>query len=388
MSIVISPTIQNGKLNGLGVEQRYPTKQRGLSFYEGVENTEINRDIVKNHRGLFYAVSFKSDRVILTRDILGSKPLYYNDRLAVSNFKKFVPEFREVLPGEYLELGYDGEVIFQEITEFFEVIKPGEFDKPVIEERIIESLEKKKFGNACLSFSGGIDSSFLAYFYDVPLIAVTASKAEEKRIKDAARLLGKDVDIFRFDLETLKNTLPAVITAIETSNPLQVSIALPIYLSMNYAKSLGFTEIVFGQGADELFGGYKRYENLIGKSLEKALLEDILNIGDNNLVRDAKLSYINEMKLHTPYLDFDIIESALSIPVEFKIYRESGRVIRKYFLRELARRYIPTELAYASKKAIQYSTNTYKMLEKVAKSYKAELGDFLRGMHGDQAELH
>ena len=133
---------------------------------------------------------------------------------------------------------------------------------------------------------------------------------------------------------------------------------------MRFAKSLGFSEIVFGQGADELFGGYRRYEDMDYRQLELELKKDIVEIGEKNLVRDNKVSYGLEMKLHTPYLQWDVIRCALSIPVELK-GKKNGETIRKYILREIAKEIIPREIAYRDKKAIQYSTKTAKMLRKI-----------------------
>lgn len=379
MSLTAFPQIEDGRIKSIDVELRYPSRKEGLSFFEGVESLPKSEKLPADVRGLFYAVIFRSDRVVLSKDILGSKPLYYNQDLRISTFKKFVPNYREVLPGEYLEIGYDGEIIKQEIYGFEDVFRRRELDVSEAEEIIITSLKNVRVKNACISFSGGVDSSFLTYFYDVPLISVTASKAEEERIRETAKLLGRDVNIFRFDEGDVKNALVEVVRAIENTNPLQVSIAVPIYLAMNYAKTLGFEEIVFGQGADELFGGYKRYENMIGKNLEKAIEDDVRNLGVNNLIRDHKLAYYNQIKLVAPYLQFDIIEAALSIPASLKVRREEG-VVRKYILREIASRYIPREVAYKEKKAIQYSTNTYRILEKIAKRSGMSLRDFLMGL--------
>ncbi len=379
MSLTVAPLVENGRVKSLDVELKYPSKKDGLAFFEGVDGIPSSGSLPSEVRGLFYAVIFKSDRVILAKDVLGSKPLYYNQNLRISTFKKFVPDYVELLPGEHLEIGYDGGVIRQEIHGFDNVFDRQSFDRDEAEERIISALESVRTGNACLSFSGGVDSSFLAYFYDVPLISVTASKSEEERIKETAKLLGRKVDILRFDENAVRAVLTDVVRAIEDTNPLQVSIAVPIYLAMNYARSLGFDEIIFGQGADELFGGYKRYENMIGKSLERAMEEDIRNLGVNNLIRDHKLAYFNQIKLIAPYLSFDVIEVALSIPANLKVNRDDG-VVRKYILREIARRFIPREVAYRDKKAIQYSTNTYRILERIAKRSGVSLQDFLRGL--------
>ena len=380
MSLIVQPSIEEGKIRNISVEVRYPSEKRDLTFYDGLTDPKPSPTLPSSHRGLFYLVSFKPSRVVMVRDVLGSKPVYYNRNLEISSFRKFVDEHHELMPGEYVEIGYDGEVLRQEVTDFFDVFTITEFEWGEVEERIVRSLERAEIGNACISFSGGVDSSLLAAFYDVPLIAVTASGEERKRIEDSARKIGKDVEVFEFDESTVAKEIRNVVDAIETTNPLQVSIAIPIYLSMKFAKNLGFDEVIFGQGADELFGGYKRYENVIGKNLEKAIVEDVRNLGRNNLERDTKISYHLQMKIVTPYLDFDIIESALSIPPDLKVRREGGKVIRKYFLREMARKHIPAEVAYKEKKAIQYSTKTYSILEKIARKSGKSIPEFLKGL--------
>ena len=378
MSITVQPAIEDGKIKNISVEVEFPSQKRDLTFYDGLDKPRVSSDLPSTYRGLFYLVSFKPSKVVMARDVLGSKPVYYNNRLEISSFRKFVENHLEVMPGEYVEIGYDGEIIKQSLTDFSDVFKKQEFDRRDVEERIIGSLKSVKIGNACISFSGGVDSSLLAAFYDVPLIAVTASKDERERIEDSARKIGKDVEIFEFDEEVVAEELRNVVNAIETTNPLQVSIAIPIYLAIKFAKNLGFNEVIFGQGADELFGGYKRYENVVGKNLEKAIVEDVRNLGQNNLIRDTKISYHLQMKMITPFLHFDIIESALSIPANLKVRREGGTVTRKYFLRELARKFIPAEVAYKEKKAIQYSTKTYSILEKLAKKSRKSIPEFLR----------
>ncbi len=369
------------KVNGkkIDVNVKYPSKQENLTFFEGIEEIRYERDLPKKIRGLFYAVIFKPDRIVLCKDVLGSKPLYYNSSLTISSFKKYLgDDFESVRPGEIIEIGYDGDILRRDFYSFDDVFEKKEIEPKEAEENIIKALESFKPKNACIGFSGGVDSSLLAGIYDLPLVSVTASKKEKERIEESAKVLGRSVEIFEFKEKDVQACVGDVVYAIETTNPLQVSIAIPIYLTMKFAKNLGFSEIIFGQGADELFGGYKRYENLMGKSLERAIKEDIVNIGENNLIRDTKLAYFNEIKLIAPYLHWDIIEAALSIPVSLKIRREGERVIRKYFLRELAKRFISEKIAYQEKKAIQYSTNAYKLLDKIAKRRGKTLKEYLR----------
>ena len=149
-------------------------------------------------------------------------------------------------------------------------------------------------------------------------------------------------------------------------------------MALKFAKELGYSRIVFGQGADELFGGYKKYEALEGKELEEQLRSDVKNLGKDNLVRDVKLGYSFEMKLITPYLQWDVIKAGLNIPIEYKVRKVDGNIIRKYILRELALKYIPKEIAYRDKKAVQYSTKTSNILMKIARREGMKIREYLQ----------
>ena len=280
-------------------------------------------------------------------------------------FNVFASGFFEVKPGEVIKIDYNGEIIERRRYEFEEVFKKYDAELDELVERIEKALLSFEHGFACLAFSGGVDSSLLAAIYDdVQLVSVTSSDKEEEWIKFAAKQIGREVEIFKFSEKDVKNVVNEVRNAIETDDFLQLSIAIPIYLTMKFAKELGYSEIIFGQGADELFGGYKRYEDMDYNILEKELINDVKTIGEKNLIRDTKAAYKNEMKILTPYLQWDVIRAAISIPPEFKIRKEEGKIVRKYILRKIAEKYLPKEIAWRDKKAIQYSTGVSKILKK------------------------
>ncbi|AEA46347.1 asparagine synthase family protein [Archaeoglobus veneficus] len=381
MSIYAFAEIEEGKVKRINASARYPSKQSGNVFYDADE-VICSDDAPLRIKGFHAIVAFKARHVFISRDVVGGKPLYYNpEEFAFSSFKSyFDTEAIELMPGEVLKLNYDGSIEERHYYSFHDVFRKEEASVDELVERIEKSLENFKPGNSCIAFSGGVDSSLLAALYDVQLINVTASREEEEHVRYAAKLLGREIEVYRFGEQEVKEVLPEVVKAIETTNPLQVSIGIPVYLAMKFAKSLGYNQVIFGQGADELFGGYKRYESLNYEELEDALLSDVKNLGKNNLVRDVKLSYRAEVKLLTPYLQWDIISAAMNIPVDLKVRREDGRVIRKYVLRKIAEKYVPKELAYRDKKAVQYSTKTSTILEKIAKKAGMNLAEYLEGL--------
>lgn len=352
----------------------YPSRQLGNIFFdsEAVPNLKFAEEMPLKLRCFYSVVAFRPSHIFASRDVLGGRPLYYGEDLSFSSFKSYIDvDVREIMPGEIIKFEYTGEIIERKKFSFEDVFRKYEHDLPL--EDLLNGIERAllsfKSNIACIAFSGGLDSSLLAAMYDLPLISVTASSREEEWLKKAARMLGKEVEILRVGREEVMDAAKTVRRAIETGDFLQVSIGVPVYLAMQFAKSQGYTEVVFGQGADELFGGYKRYQEMEKYQLENAMIEDLRNIGERNLVRDSKLSYKAEVKLHTPYLSWDVIEAAMNIPAEFKVRRENGRVVRKYALRKIAEGYLPREIAWKEKRAIQYSTGISKILKKYGKGF-------------------
>lgn len=382
MSIYAFAEKSNGEVKRIYANAKYPSKQDGNILFDSDDKIDLKYadELPLRVESCYAAVAFKAGYILLSRDVIGGRPLYYHpSSLTFSSFKNYFEEEPvEVMPGEVLKLDYDGSIISRKVYSFEDVFPKEEADVEELVERIEKALTSFNPGTACLAFSGGVDSSLLASLYDVQLISVTASKEEKEWVEFAAKQIGRDLEVFTFGEEDVRDALPEVISAIETCDPLQVSIAIPIYMALKFAKELGYSRIVFGQGADELFGGYKRYEALEGEKLEEQLRSDVKNLGKNNLMRDIKLAYNLKMKLLTPYLQWDIIKAGLNVPVEYKVRKVEGVVIRKYILREIALKYIPKEIAYRDKKALQYSTKTSNILMKLARRERLKVKEYLQ----------
>lgn len=395
MSLFATPEIENRRITKIYASARYPSKQNGNLFFDSEEMPNLKyADEMPLKLECFYSlIAFRPSHILLSRDVLGGKPLYYNPmNLTISSFKKFCANSSEsivgvveVSEGEVLKLDYDGSVIERKVYYFDDVFKK-EKEKKDVEELmgvVEKSLVNFKPKHSCIAFSGGVDSSLLAALYDLQLIAVTANEKEEEWVKKAAKEIGRELEVFRFDEEDVKDILPRVTSLIETHDAMQVSIAIPIYLVTKFAKELGYNKIVFGQGADELFGGYKRYEMLNEFELAEQLELDVRKIGRNNLVRDNKIAYGNEIKIETPYLQWDVIKAAINIPPNYKLRKQDGVIIRKYVLRKMASKYLPKDIAYRDKKAVQYSTKTKDLLFRIARKEGMKIKEYLESLNRD-----
>lgn len=360
---------ESGRIRRVYASAEYPSQQKGNVFFDSeiVPNLKFAEELSKQLECLHAVVAFRASHILLSRDVLGGKPLYF-DHTGISSFRYTLIDPEEVMPGEIVKISYEGEVLQRKTVSFEEVMKAEQKSLSEIEEEIEKELRSMKPRNCCIAFSGGLDSAFLSSIYDLPLISVTASDSEEEWIREVGRRLSRELEIKRITEEEVARALEEIPNIIEEDSFLQLSIAIPVHFAMKFAKELGFESIIFGQGADELFGGYKRYEELKAVELQRALIEDIKNIGVRNLVRDAKLSYFNEIGLTLPYLRWNIVRNSLSIPPELKVARIDGRVVRKYFLRKMAEKYLPREVVWKEKKAIQYSTGVAKILRRLYSS--------------------
>ncbi len=338
-----------------------------------------------------YAIAYKkAGKIYLARDPAGVKPLYYGstgELFAFASEKKALHGINEIYrlkPGYMLYYGA-GEFVEKEVAGF----TAGEriTDENKASKALYSALEiavRKRILVPCaVAFSGGLDSSLIAALSrEADLYSVgTAGSHDLKQAKKAASMLGLEEKLHFHELSTeeVESAVPLVIRAIESTDPGQVSIALPLFFASKDARNGGFRVMLSGQGADELFAGYKRYESLDARGLESALRKDLDNIAENNLERDDAVTMANAVELRVPFLDRKVIEVALRIAPELKMHNG----VRKYILRLAAGRILPPELAFKEKKAAQYSSGIYSALEKLSKKngYAKEVGRYLESLN-------
>ena len=335
-----------------------------------------------------YAFAYaENGKISIVRDPAGVKPLYYStgqDFAFASEKKALIAIGRNDI--ESLKPGYmltfcAGNIIEKKIAAFS--TGPILADEKTVREMLFKSLEqsiKKRCYKPCaIAFSGGLDSSLLAALCKDAKLYSAGMKGSHDigQTKKAAQLLGLQdkLHLHELTIDELETALPCVINAIGSPEAMKVSIALPLYFASKDAHSDGKRVILSGQGADELFAGYKRYESMTAPELESTLINDIGNIARNNLERDDAVTMANSVELRVPYLDRKVVELALRIVPELKIHNG----IRKYILRMASSMILPDELVWKEKKAAQYSSGVYSAMEKLAKKngYKGALGIYL-----------
>jgi asparagine synthase (glutamine-hydrolysing) len=325
-----------------------------------------------------FALAVIGEELLLARDAVGVKPLYYGfygDALCFASEIKAldvigVRRVSSVAPGKML--CYNGEIREERYyTPSFKSNTLSEEENiDLLSQLLVRSVEKRRYVRSAVAFSGGLDSSLIAHLLregDVELFAVSMEGSHDARaVERAAVLLGLKSRLHHYRLteREVERVLPEVVAAVESSNLFTVSIAFPLYIAAREAQERGFRVMLSGQGADELFAGYKRYESMESEVLRRALREDFCRIAEVNLERDDKAAMAHSVELRVPFLDRDVVSFALSVPVELKVKKG----VRKYALRRAAQRLrLAEELVWAEKRAAQYSSGVYRALRRVAR---------------------
>jgi asparagine synthase (glutamine-hydrolysing) len=239
-------------------------------------------------------------------------------------------------------------------------------------ERLTSLLKSIKIpNNSALSFSGGLDSGLLAFlFEDVKLYTVGLENSKDvKNALELADILGREVEIIpledRHIIEGaifLKRIQPDI-------TPLEISFDLPLYIVLSEVNK---RNVITGQGADELFGGYSKYLRE-----PERMQDDLKTLLERTLPRERKMASLLLKELITPYLDERIIKFASTIPIEMKI--KDG--VRKWVLREAAKELgAPMELWSREKKAAQYGSGVWKMIKRMTKERGMDVESFLKSL--------
>lgn len=334
--------------------------------------------------GVFAFAYYTNGQLILARDLLGEKPLWYvfaDGRLAFASEKKVLLQLgyrlvQELNPRTILSYNEQQERLTETRREFF-VVQPEHFDtykilrektKQLLDEAIKKRIPQQKFG---LLFSGGVDSTYLAKYFKEQEYEFTCYTAVLDGEQDApdflaaqqvAHELGLTLRVQKIQLADFPHYLQTVVPLIEDSNVVKVGVALTFFGACELAKEDGCKVIFSGLGSEEIFAGYERHKH--AADINKECLSGLLKIYERDLYRDDVITMANHLELRLPFLDRALVAYALRIPGQYKL-REN---CTKYILRDIAQQSgVPEASAWRKKTAAQYGSRIDAALGKLAK---------------------
>ena len=303
-------------------------------------------------RGMYSLALYDEDeeRLIISRDLFGIKPLYYvvkdsgfyfaSEIKALCDSGIVNKEIDEEILKELLanQFTLDSNTIFRGIKRVLPgetiIIRKGKIEKKILKDPFNKNQNKSKSKSDYLKnldaalydsvskhlrsdvplglfLSGGVDSTILliimSELLDKPVNSFTAYFDEAKSFERdhssylASRYASNHIEI-KVDKKNFINDLPRVIRALD--DPVADYAVLPTFLlAENASKALKV--VLCGEGGDEFFAGYGRYRKILRPLLfnksnfqKKSIFENLGVLRDNF----SNSKNYNTLFLKSPYL--------------------------------------------------------------------------------------
>ena len=288
-----------------------------------------------------YAFTLTGSRhpFLAARDPVGIKPLYWahvdGKTIFASEMKAFDEAHRPYVepfpPGHYWTPG-QGLVRFADPAPEHTVDAPGDVDDHIetIRTHLIASVEMQLMADVPVGvlLSGGLDSSLVAAIaarrYQQTGRRLTTFSIGTANSGDllAARRVAQHLNAEHYEriytAEEAIAAVPQVIRATEHYDPALIHSSVANYLLSELA-SRHVKVVLTGEGADELFAGYKYLERFPDQlALDNELRRTIRTLNTLNLQRCDRTTMAFGLEARVPFLDTDMIKAAMTIPIALR----------------------------------------------------------------------
>ena len=258
-------------------------------------------------------------------------------------------------------------------TDFNNLETNKERAKRILKEKIINAVKSNAVNNCAVLFSGGIDSTLIAFILkkldvDFTCYSVGLENAQDLQFAEkVAAILSLNLKARIITINEFEQIVKKVTKILNEPDVMKVGVGSVVYAASLLAKHDNKQEIFSGLGSEEIFAGYQRHEEALDKGFA-VVHEECFNglkcMWQRDLKRDVLIANDIGVELKLPFLDMNVIKAAMNIHPVYKIDQTTKKII----IREIAEGMgIPKEIAYRPKKAAQYGSKFILGMDKLAK---------------------
>ena len=287
--------------------------------------------------GMFaYAIS-SSNQLVLARDRIGIKPLYYSRQSQANGAETlyFASELKALAPvAEHIEEFPPGTVYdsgsgfhtYYEVPDRTPLALDLSDHVRRVRETIETAVKKRLLSDVPLGafLSGGLDSSIIAAVarQSMPELHTFSVGIEGSRDLEAARRVARHIGSthheYIYTEADVVEKLPEIIYHLESFDQDLVRSAIPTWFCARMAADK-VKVILTGEGADELFAGYSYHKDISDYDvLHRELRNSITRLHNINLQRVDRMTMRHAIEARVPFLDTEVIEMAQTVPAELK----------------------------------------------------------------------
>jgi asparagine synthase (glutamine-hydrolysing) len=148
--------------------------------------------------------------------------------------------------------------------------------------------------------------------------------------------------------------------------------------------------VLTGEGADELFAGYRYHADVPRHLLHEELRRSLGELHHVNLQRVDRMTMAHSLEARVPFLDLDFIDAALRVPVELKL-PDGGP--EKWVLREAVADLLPPEIVWRTKSQFDEGTGVGDLVDQALAEHWGDAGvepleAVLAGVAGAEMTAH
>ncbi|MGC9057892.1 MAG: diphthine--ammonia ligase, partial [Candidatus Micrarchaeia archaeon] len=348
-------------------------------------NPENVLNLLDSLDGDFACVYYRDGVFVLFRDIFGVNPLFYStDPFIICSERKAAPFTRELHPRQIIFYDTNGRkktVIHNTFDRLLSNKKNPSYES--VKSSLLDAIDKRiTESNFGILFSCGIDSLLIALRMQElgknPVLYTTyVSDSSSEDIKYVEKFV--DEYSFTHKLVEVSNdeidaSVSKVCDIIESTDPIKVSIALPLFFACNSAGKGGHNKVIYsGLGADDIFCGYARFRD--STNIHNEQLSSVRALYERDLYRDNTIAMSQRLELRVPFLDKSLFLHAY--------YLDEKELYGKHILRRILKEHYRLDKMFYDrpKRAVQYGSGFMEVLRKLSKPYNKQVGKYIFSKH-------